>query len=80
MSLTDTHPRSHLNINKLDKMMESKVVHIRLNRKDLLIVETLKNIYKYDEIAPLFRYIIRRDLERKIEEKRARERPKEYSS
>ncbi len=80
MSLTDTHPRSLLNRNKLDKMMESKVVHIRLNKKDLRIVETLKDVYGYDEIAPLFRYIIRRDLERKIEEKRARERPKEYSS
>ena len=56
-------------------MMESKVVHIRLNKKDLRIVETLKDVYGYDEIAPLFRYIIRRDLERKIEEKRARERP-----
>ena len=43
-------------------------------------METLKNVYGYDEIAPLFRYIIRRDLERKIEEKRARERPREYSS
>ena len=53
-------------------MMESKVVHIRLNKKDLLIVETLKNVYGYDEIAPLFRYIIRRDLERKIEEKSKR--------
>ena len=75
MSLTDTHPRSLLNRNKLDKMMESKVVHIRLNKKDLRIVETLKDVYGYDEIAPLFRYIIRLDLERKIEEKRARERP-----
>ena len=72
MSLTDTHPRCLLNRNKLDKMMESKVVHIRLNKKDLLIVETLKNVYGYDEIAPLFRYIIRRDLERKIEEKSKR--------
>ena len=60
--------------------MDSKVVHIRLNKKDLRIVETLKNVYGYDEIAPLFRYIIRRDLERKIEDKRAGERPKEYSS
>ena len=60
--------------------MESKVVHIRLNKKDLRIVETLKDVYGYDEIAPLFRYIIRRDLERKIEEKRAIERPREYSS
>jgi hypothetical protein len=60
--------------------MESKVVHIRLNKKDLRIVDTLKDIYGYDEIAPLFRYMIRRDLERKIEEKRARERPKVYSS
>ena len=55
--------------------MDSKVVHIRLNKKDLRIVETLKDVYGYDEIAPLFRYIIRRDLERKIEEMRARERP-----
>jgi hypothetical protein len=61
-------------------MMDSKVVHIRLNKKDLRIVETLKDVYGYDEIAPLFRYIIRRDLERKIEEMRAREPPREYSS
>jgi hypothetical protein len=55
--------------------MGSQVVHIRLNEKDLRMVEILKRVYGYDEVAPLFRYMIRRDIEKRIEEKRARERP-----
>lgn len=47
--------------------MESRVVHIRLNEKDLHIVDILKRIYGYDEVAPLFRYMIRRDFEKRIE-------------
>ena len=54
--------------------MGSKVVHIRLNEKDLRIVDFLKKVYGYDEVAPLFRYMIRRDIEKRIEERRARER------
>lgn len=73
VSLTDTCPRSLLNRNKLDKSMESRVVHIRLNEKDLHIVDILKRIYGYDEVAPLFRYMIRRDFEKRIEENRARQ-------
>jgi hypothetical protein len=60
--------------------MESKVVHIRLNDKDLRIVDILKKIYGYDEVAPLFRYMIRRDFEKRIEENRAREGSAVYSN
>jgi hypothetical protein len=49
--------------------MTSKVLHMRLNRKDLRLIDELKDVYGYDKTSHLIRFILRREVERKVEER-----------
>lgn len=62
---------SLLNGDEIVNLMKS-VLHMRLNEKDLRLIEILKQVYGYNKTSHLIRFIIRRDVEKRIEEKRVR--------
>ena len=60
--------------------MTSTVLHMRLNPKDEFKIRILKEKYGYSQTSELVRYLINRDIDRMLEERRSRERSSQSQS